>query len=116
MITIHDALINLCKENHPNCGIGIQGEFKTEDDFNNNVFLEDNTSLKAVNKDFIWDDILSRQTELQAEYDAQEYARNRARAYYSVGDQLDQLMKDMRDGTTTHQTACEAVKTKYPKG
>jgi hypothetical protein len=46
---------------------------------------------------------------------SQEYARNRASAYDSVGDQLDQLMKDMRDGTTTHQTACEAVKAKYPK-
>ncbi len=53
--------------------------------------------------------------ELQAEYDAQEYARNRASAYDSVGNQLDMLMKDMRDGTTTHQTACEAVKAKYPK-
>jgi hypothetical protein len=52
---------------------------------------------------------------LQAEYDAQAYARNRATAYDSVGDQLDQLMKDMRDGTTTHQTACEAVKAKFPK-
>jgi len=51
----------------------------------------------------------------KAEYDEQEYARNRATAYDSVGDQLDQLMKDMRDGTTTHQTACEAVKAKYPK-
>ena len=52
---------------------------------------------------------------LQAEYDAQEYARNRASAYDSVGDQLDQLMKDMRDGTTTHKDACEAVKAKFPK-
>ena len=51
----------------------------------------------------------------KAKYDAQEYARNRASAYDSVGDQLDQLMKDMRDGTTTHQTACETVKAKYPK-
>ena len=52
---------------------------------------------------------------LQAEYDAQEYARNRQASYDSVGDQLDQLMKDMRDGTTTHQESCEAVKLKYPK-
>ena len=52
---------------------------------------------------------------LQTEYDAQEYARNRASAYDSVGNQLDMLMKDMRDGTTTHQTACEAVKAKFPK-
>jgi len=52
---------------------------------------------------------------LQAEFDAQEYGRNRKKAYDSVGDQLDQLMKDMRDGTTTHQESCEAVKAKYPK-
>jgi hypothetical protein len=25
------------------------------------------------------------------------------------------MMKDTRDGTTTHQEACEAVKAKYPK-
>ena len=52
---------------------------------------------------------------MQAEYDAQEYARDRASAYDSVGDQLEMLMKDMKNGTTTHQTACEAVKAKYPK-
>jgi len=52
---------------------------------------------------------------LQAEYDAQEYARNRQAEYPSVGDQLDMLMKDMRDRTETHQSACEAVKAKFPK-
>ena len=52
---------------------------------------------------------------LQAEYDSQEYARTRATSYPSVGDQLDMLMKDMKNGTTTHQEACEAVKDKYPK-
>ena len=57
-------------------------------------------------------DALAKQ---QSDFDAQEYARNRASAYDSVGDQLDQLMKDMRDGTTTHKDACEAVKAKYPK-
>ena len=52
---------------------------------------------------------------LQAEYDSLAYSRARATAYDSVGNQLDMLMKDMRDGTTTHQTACEAVKTRFPK-
>jgi len=52
---------------------------------------------------------------LQAEYNAQEYARDRAPAYPSVGDQLDMMMKDKKNGTTTHQTACEAVKAKFPK-
>jgi len=60
---------------------------------------------------------LDAQVEIQkAEYDAQEYARQRQAEYPSVGDQLDMLMKDMKNGTKTHQTACEAVKTKYPKG
>ena len=70
----------------------------------------DETETVPSQKD--WD---AKVVELKAEYDAQAYARNRASAYDSVGDQLDQLMKDMRDGTTTHQTACEAVKLKYPK-
>ena len=43
------------------------------------------------------------------------YAEKRAREYASVGDQLDMMMKDMKNGTTTHQEACEAVKAKYPK-
>ena len=52
---------------------------------------------------------------MQAEYDAQEYARSRQASYPSVGDQLDMLMKDMKNNTTTHREACEAVKLKYPK-
>ena len=52
---------------------------------------------------------------LQAEYDAQEYARNRALAYPSNGDQWDMIYKDMKNNTTTHADAVEAVKAKYPK-
>ena len=53
--------------------------------------------------------------ELNQEYINTEFQRNRAVAYPSIGDQLDMIMKDMRDGTKTHQEACEAVKSKYPK-
>lgn len=60
--------------------------------------------------------IQTKLVELQIEYDALAYSRSRASSYDSVGNQLDQIMKDMRDGTTTHQTACEAVKATYPKG
>ncbi len=58
-------------------------------------------------------DALAKQ---QSDFDALEYARNRASAYDSVGNQLDMLMRDMRDGTKTHQESCEAVKTRFPKG
>ena len=52
---------------------------------------------------------------MQAEYDAQEYARNRAKAYPSNGDQWDMIYKDTKNSTTTHADAVEAVKTKWPK-
>ena len=52
---------------------------------------------------------------LEKEYSDNEYARSRQASYPSVGDQLDMLMKDMKNGTTTHQEACEAVKAKFPK-
>ena len=52
---------------------------------------------------------------VKAEYDAQEYARNRAAEYPSNGDQWDMIYKDNKNSTTTHADAVEAVKTKWPK-
>ena len=56
---------------------------------------------------------------LQAEYDALEYARDRAPAYPSVGDQLDMLYKDIvagkLDTTGTWATHIKAVKDANPK-
>ena len=53
--------------------------------------------------------------ELQAEYDAQEYARNRALAFPSIGDQLDMQYHDQLDGTTTWKDAIAKVKSDNPK-
>jgi hypothetical protein len=53
--------------------------------------------------------------ELEAEWTANEYARNRSEAYDSVGNQLDMIYKDNLNGTTTHKASVEAVKAKYPK-
>jgi hypothetical protein len=52
---------------------------------------------------------------LQANSDAQAYARNRASEYPSQGDQMDMIYKDNKNSTTTHADAVEAVKTKWPK-
>ena len=50
---------------------------------------------------------------LQAEYDAQEYARNRAAEYPSTGDQLDYIF---HNGVAKWKTdIIEPVKAKYPK-
>ncbi len=52
---------------------------------------------------------------LQAEYDAQEYARNR-KAEYDALNQFELISDDDVNGTTTHKDAIAAIKAKYPKG
>ena len=50
----------------------------------------------------------------QAEYDAQEYARNR-KAEYDALNQFEMQYDDEVSGTTTWKDAIDAIKTKYPK-
>ena len=57
--------------------------------------------------------ILEKQTELQAEYDAKEYQRDREKEYPSIGDQLDYIY---HNGLTKWKAdMITPVKTKYPK-
>ena len=49
------------------------------------------------------------------EYDAQEYARNRASEYPALADQLDMQYHDQLNGTTTWQDAIAKVKADNPK-
>jgi hypothetical protein len=60
-------------------------------------------------------EIQTEMERLQAEYDAQEYARNRAAAFPSIGDQLDMQYHDLLNGTTTWKDAVEKVKSDNPK-
>ena len=66
-------------------------------------------------------DILAKQTELQSEYDAKVYARTRAAAYPTIGDQLDMLWHAIDDNATLKtryadfHTAIKAVKDANPK-
>ncbi len=52
--------------------------------------------------------------ELQAEYDAQEYARNREVEYPAIKDQLDYIYHNGVDKWKTDMI--DPVKNKYPKG
>jgi hypothetical protein len=49
---------------------------------------------------------------LQAEYDSKQYARNRAEAYPSIADQLDDIY---HNGVAGWKTSIKAVKDQYPK-
>jgi len=53
---------------------------------------------------------------LQAEYDSQEYARNRATEYPPMEDYLDGIVKGDTAQVDKYIADCLAVKDKYPKG
>jgi len=60
------------------------------------------------------EDILAKQTELQAEYDSQAYARNR-KAEYDQLNQFEMQFDDDRDGTTTWVDTINEIKGRHPK-
>ena len=56
--------------------------------------------------------IQAKLAELQADYDAKKYQRDRAVAYPSIQDQLDKIY---HSGLTAWKADIKAVKDKYPK-
>ena len=59
-------------------------------------------------------EITAELARLQAEYDAQAYARSRASEYPPIGDQLDALWKGGEEAAAM-LAKVQAVKAKYPK-
>ncbi len=58
--------------------------------------------------------ITAEVTRLQAEYDSQEYARNR-KAEYDQLNQFEMIFDDDRDGTTTWVDTINEIKGRHPK-
>jgi len=59
-------------------------------------------------------EITAEITRLQAEYDAQAYARNR-KAEYDQLNQFEMIFDDDRDGTTTWVDTINEIKGRHPK-
>ncbi len=59
-------------------------------------------------------EITAEITRLQAEYDSQEYARNR-KAEYDQLNQFEMIFDDDRDGTTTWVDTINEIKGRHPK-
>ena len=80
------------------------------------ISVEDN-DVKKINwletTPIAEEDILAKQKELKAEYEAKQYQRDRQMAYPSIAEQLDDLYHNGIDGW---KTTIKAVKDKYPKG
>ena len=79
-----------------------------EEDINSIVWENGTTPISN-------DDIVAKQAELQSEYDAKQYQRDRAKAYPSLQDQMDMQYWDSVNGTNTWSDAIAQVKSDYPK-
>ena len=86
---------------NPKAKVAVSGE-----DVKQIEWLENTTPIAEA-------DILAKQKELQADYDAKEYQRKRASEYPSIADQLDDLYHNGIDGW---KSSIKAIKDKYPKG
>jgi len=93
---------------NPNADVSVNAEDINQITWHNNTPVISN------------EDILAKQAELQADYDAKQYQRDRTKlhgtnVYPDIGDQLDMLFHDKKDGTTTWEDAVQAVKDAHPK-
>ena len=89
---------------NPNAQVSVNG-----DDINQITWLNGTTPISKA-------DIEAKMVEVQADYDAKQYQRDRAVAYPSIQEQLDMQYWDKINGTNNWQDAINAVKAQYPKG
>jgi len=88
---------------NPNAKVSLSGG-----DINTIEWLEGTTPISKA-------DIEAKMVELQAEYDANQYQRDRATAYPTIQDQLDMQYWDNVNGTTNWEDAIDKVKADNPK-
>jgi hypothetical protein len=86
---------------NPNAKVSVNG-----DDINQITWHEGTTPIPVA-------DIEAKMAELQADYDAKQYQRDRASEYPSIGDQLDYIYHNGIDAWKSDMV--DPVKNKYPK-
>ena len=96
MITIIEAVLNI----NPSAQVSISA-----DDINTLIWENGTTPISKS-------DIEAKQAELQAEYDAKQYQRDRAAEYPAIEDQLDDIYHNGIDGW---KATIKVTKDKYPK-
>ena len=97
MITIEDAII----------AINPSAQFTScpTDDADGITWLDETTPISKA-------DLEAKKAELQADYDALEYQRDRANEYPSIADQLDDIY---HNGIDAWKATIKVTKDKYPK-
>jgi len=104
-ISIADAILAVRKaQDGGHAEVSISGE-----DFNRMIWHDGNPT-NITNQQ-----ITDKQAELQVEYDAKQYQRDRRFKYPSWQDQMDMQYHDLVDSTTTFKDAIKAIKDAHPK-
>ena len=96
-------IINTILAINPNAQVSV-----VADDINQITWHNGTTPIPA-------NEILAKQQELIAEYNAKQYQRDRAKEYPSIQEQLDLQYWDKINNTNKWEEAINAVKQKYPK-
>ena len=99
MIRIIDAILKI----NPNAEVSVN-----EEDINSIQWLNGTTPISKT-------DIEAKMVEVQAEYDANQYQRDRATAYPTIQEQLDMQYWDNVNGTTNWEDAIAKIKADNPK-
>ena len=98
----------------------VSGSPSNEAEYKENVKFvsgadENGSAIFKDTQDFTWEQVSAKQSELQAEYDAEDWKRNRQAEYPSHEDCIHALL-DGGDTLSDLQAKRQAVKDKYPKG
>ena len=97
------AIIEICKDKKADApSVSVNAE-----DYSQITYHDGNPNNITV------DQIKAKQAELKTAYDNAKYQRDRAEAYPSIADQLDDLYHNGIDGW---KSTIKATKDKYPKG
>lgn len=98
----------------------VRGQIKSEEDWNNNVEFvsgvdENGTAIFFDTKPITYQQFLNKKEELEAEYDNNQYQRDRAKAYPSIEEQMDMQYWDKVNGTNNWETKIAEIKAQFPK-
>jgi hypothetical protein len=117
MINIASAIQALNQDNNNSHEFVIYGKPTTETEYQQNVKYvsgvdDSGSAIFSDTQPYTWQQVSTKQAELQADYDAKQYQRDRAKEYPSMADQLDDIFHNGIDGW---KTSIQAIKDKYPK-
>ena len=98
---MNDTVIKAIQKINPTAEVSV-----SEDNINKIIWLNGTTPIAKA-------DIEAKMVEVQADYDAKQYQRDRV--YPSIQEQLDMQYWDNVNGTTTWKDAVSKVKADNPK-